>query len=63
MTYIKPSGSNLMFHGLTGPEIGITGRTRLKNRETESETSILEEKLKWTMTHAFYAHMGGSAPN
>ena len=32
-----------------------------EDRETESETPISEAKNKWTMTHAFYAYMGGFA--
>ena len=32
-----------------------------EDQETGSETPISEAKNKWTMTHAFYAYMGGFA--
>ena len=32
-----------------------------EDREMESETLVSEAKNKWTMTHAFYAYMGGFA--
>ena len=36
-------------------------RTLEEDGETESETPISDAKNKWTMTHAFYAYMGGFA--